>query len=273
MVAISKLRIPLVLGALLLLLACVLPTIGRAEPAIPPLTGRVVDNAHVLNSSTIEALTRRLESFERQTSSQIVVVTLHGLDGYSVEDWGLALLRGWGIGQKGRNNGVVLLVAPNDRQVRIEVGYGLEGALPDATAYRIIQREIIPHFKVGDIGGGVTAGINAIIAAVNGTYGPVSQASNSKLATLAVFALVGLVIILLVIWIVRSGRERRWDPEKQRYVWYWPTPDPASPSSRSSDSSPSGLTWGSSSSGSSFGGGGFSGRGGSGGGGGASGRW
>ena len=270
------------LGAAFLLLLCFRPTNGEAGPSIPPLTGRVVDLAHVLNPSTIEVLTRRLESVEQQGSNQIVVVTLPGLQGYSVEDWGLALLRGWGIGQKDRNNGVVFLVAPNDRQVRIEVGYGLEGALPDATAHQIIQQEIIPHFKANDIGGGVAAGVGAIIAAIDGTYRPTSPAPTSRPMIIALFAILGLLILGFVIWSVRSGRERYWDAKKRRYVSQWPTSEPDPSPAQASDTNSSGFTWGSSSdhswsSGGSFGGGshdsGFHGGGGSGGGGGASGRW
>ena len=118
-----------------------------AEPPIPALTGRVVDQAGILDASTIEAITSQLAGYESSTGNQVVVVTLSELKGYPIEDWGLALGRGWGIGQKGKNNGVLLIVAPNDRELRIEVGYGLEGDLPDATANTIIDRAENPDVR------------------------------------------------------------------------------------------------------------------------------
>ena len=142
-----------------------------AEPPIPALTGRVVDQAGILDASTIEAITSQLAGYESSTGNQVVVVTLSELKGYPIEDWGLALGRGWGIGQKGKNNGVLLIVAPNDRELRIEVGYGLEGDLPDATANTIIDSEIVPYFKRGDMKGGVHAGVNAILAALVERHG------------------------------------------------------------------------------------------------------
>lgn len=229
-----------------------------AAPPIPALTGRVVDDAHVLSAGTIGFLTSKLQTFERQTTNQLVVVTVPDLKGYPIEDWGLALLRGWGIGQKDKNNGVVLLVAPVDRQLRIEVGYGLEGVLPDATAYKIIQGEIIPRFKSGDVDGGVTAGVDAIIGAIGGTYHPVEQTFAPSLNVpwfIQFLSTKGFIFVFILLAVVSSIR-RRWDPTRNRYVWYL--------SSRSGRGS-SGSGWSS--------GGGFSGGGGSGGGGGASGRW
>lgn len=237
---------------------------AHAEPPIPPLTGRVVDNAHVLSPSTVSFLTSRLQTFEQQTTDQLVVVTLPDMQGYQIEDWGLALLRGWGIGQKGKNNGIVLVVAPNDRQLRIEVGYGLEGGLPDATAYNIIQSEIIPRFKSGDVDGGVTAGVDSIIAAIGGTYRPAEQAAQQPRQLPAFFQFFignGFIFIFIILAIVANLR-RRWDATRNRYVWYLD-------SSGGSSGRSSGGGW--SSGGSSSGG--FSGGGGSGGGGGASGRW
>src|ERR1700674_677283 len=114
-------------------LALLLPGSAVAEPAIPPLTGRVVDAAHVLDGWTHNQIDGELASFETSSGIQLVVVTLPDLGGDTIEDWGLALGRGWGIGQKGKNNGVLLIVAPTDRKLRIEVGYGLEGELPDAS--------------------------------------------------------------------------------------------------------------------------------------------
>jgi uncharacterized protein len=233
-------------------------TAALAEPPVPALTGRVVDQAGILDRSTVETITSQLAGYESSTGNQVVVVTLSDLKGYPIEDWGLALGRSWGIGQKGKNNGVLLVVAPNDRALRIEVGYGLEGDLPDATANTIIDSEIVPHFKRGDMAGGVRAGVNAILAALGGKYTPTRLASSSSgnefpAAAFSVFAFIFIVIVMINVRRdfgpgVRHGRNRRDDDDG--FGWY-------GGSGGSSHSS----------------GGGFSGGGGSFGGGGASGRW
>ena len=107
---------------------------------------------------------------ERATTNQVVVATVASLQGYEIADFGVRLGRAWKIGQGDRNNGTILLVAPNERQVRIEVGYGLEGSLPDALAFQIIQVEILPRFQAGDTDGGVLAGARAILSAIEGSY-------------------------------------------------------------------------------------------------------
>ena len=150
------------------LLALVLPRPAVADPAIPPLTGRVVDAAHVLDDSTRNRIDGELASFEASSGIQFVVVTLPDLGSDTIEDWGLALGRGWSIGQKGKDNGVILIVAPKDRQLRIEVGYGLEGVLPDATANGIIRDTIVPRLRGGDVPGGILAGTEAIIISLGG---------------------------------------------------------------------------------------------------------
>ncbi|WP_417517243.1 TPM domain-containing protein [Minwuia sp.] len=141
----------------------------------PELTGRVVDGAGILDSSTERDLTARLAAHEQASSNQVVVVTVPGLEGYEIADYGYRLGRHWGIGQQGRDNGVLLLVAPQERKVRIEVGYGLEGDLPDATAKLIIENEIIPAFKAGDMQRGIVRGADAILAAIDGAYDPLPR--------------------------------------------------------------------------------------------------
>jgi uncharacterized protein len=135
-----------------------------AAPTFPPLTGRVVDQAGLLDPAREAALSARLEALEAKTSSQVVVATLVSLQGYEIEEYGYQLGRAWGIGEKGRNTGVLLIVAPNERKVRIEVGYGLEGALTDALASKIIEAAILPRFRAGDFAGGIEAGAGEIIA-------------------------------------------------------------------------------------------------------------
>jgi len=137
-------------------------TTGPA-PKFPELTGRVVDDAHVLSPEIQADLTQKLAGLEQKTSRQLVVVTLPSLQGYEISDYGYQLLRHWGIGQKGLNNGAVLIVAPSEHKVRIEVGYGLEPILTDALSSVILQEQVIPKFRAGDVSGGVEAGTDALI--------------------------------------------------------------------------------------------------------------
>jgi uncharacterized protein len=243
------------LAAFFLLLFVIVPAL--AEPPIPTLTGRVVDQAGILDRATFDAITQQTAGYEAATGKQLVVVTLPSLRGYPIEDWGLALGRGWGIGQKGKNDGVLLIVAPNDRELRIEVGYGLEGDLPDATANTIIQLEIIPHFKRGDMKGGVRAGVTAILGALGGSYHPSNLATPKagKAFPAAAFSMFAFIFVVFVMIMAR----RDYGPGVRH-------------NRRDRDDNDSGSSWSSSGSSSSSSGG-FSGGGGSFGGGGASGRW
>jgi uncharacterized protein len=135
-----------------------------AEWPLPPLTGRVVDMANLLTPEEEATLTARLAAFEAQTTSQLVIVTTPSLMGESIEAYGLRLGNGWGIGQRGRNNGVLLIVAPNDRQTRIEVGRGLEPILTNARAAEIIRQDMVPHFRESRWLAGIEGGTRAVIA-------------------------------------------------------------------------------------------------------------
>lgn len=134
-----------------------------SAPSFPPLTGRVVDDAHILSEGTKEQITQKLEDLENRTTRQLVVVTLPSLQGYEIEDYGYQLGRAWGIGQKKLNNGVLFIIAPNERKVRIEVGYGLEPILTDALSNVILQERVLPRFRRGDMEGGIVAGTDAIV--------------------------------------------------------------------------------------------------------------
>jgi uncharacterized protein len=142
--------------------------LAHAALTFPPLTGRVVDEADILNAETRQNIATISADAERRTSTQIVVATVKSLQGVPIEDYGYQLGRAWGIGQKGKNNGVLLLVAPNDREVRIEVGYGLEGDMTDAQSKAIIERVILPRFRTGDFNAGVLAGAAAIFHVITG---------------------------------------------------------------------------------------------------------
>lgn len=134
-----------------------------AAPKFPALTGRVVDDANILSSSTVAQLTEMLAAQEQKTGEQIVVVTLPSLQGYTIETYGYQLGRAWGIGQKGKDNGALVIVAPKEHQVRIEVGYGLEGQLTDAQSELIIHNVMLPKFRSGDYDGGVLDGTSVLI--------------------------------------------------------------------------------------------------------------
>ena len=135
----------------------------RSQPTFPTLTGRVVDQANIIDSLTEQQISTQLEAHEQKTSNQIVVVTLSSLENYDISDYGVQLARHWGIGQKDINNGSVLIIAPNERKVRIEVGYGLEGVLSDGFAHQIIQQDILPSFRIGDYQGGIAQGVSQMI--------------------------------------------------------------------------------------------------------------
>jgi uncharacterized protein len=245
------------------LLVIALPALAETLP-VPALSGRVVDQAGILNSAEESRLTTRLKELEDKTTIQLVVVTLSSLRGSPIEEWGLTLGRSWGIGQKSKDNGALLIVAPNDRELRIEVGYGLEGTLPDATANAIIRNVIVPRFKNGNMAGGISDGVNAIIAVFTGT-GEEFTPSRRELvgqtvSNLLPMLFIAFFIIMAIVSFIQQGRRRRGN----RYYrnsgggWVYVDDDDRGSSSGGGFSS---------------GGGGFSGGGGSFGGGGSSGRW
>ena len=147
--------------ALLLLLALATPA---AAQTYPQLTGRVVDQANIIPDDREAAMVQQLERLQRATSRQLVVVTIASLEDQPIEDYGYRLGRQWGIGQSEANNGVILLVAPNERRVRIEVGYGLEGIITDALSSRIINEQIVPRFRENDYPGGIEVGAAALVS-------------------------------------------------------------------------------------------------------------
>ena len=157
----------------------------------------MVDEADILDPATRAALTQKLADCEAKTSDQLVVVTLRSLQGTSIEDFGVELGRRWRIGQTGTNNGVLLIVVPSERKVRIEVGYGLEGMLTDAVSKLIIENAIIPRFRANDIPGGVSRGVDdappimkkikrtSAMTKIQATTGPQSGAASGRFAARA----------------------------------------------------------------------------------------
>lgn len=239
-----------------LLVALLLMLSAALAVTFPALSGRVVDQANILPAETRRALDAKLSDLETKSGIQLVVATVSSLEGQEIEPYANELFRTWKLGDKTRNNGVLLLVAPNERRVRIEVGYGLEGTLTDALSKVIITNAIAPRFKAGDFADGVTRGVDDIITVLTTDASEWQQRPSLRLdsapgtggvnwlAVVGIVVVIGLMIVSpgfrwLILGMLMSGR-----------------------------SGGGGFSGGGSS-----GGGGFSGRGGSSGGGGASGRW
>ena len=147
------------LAALLLTFFLALPAFAQT---FPPLTGRVVDQAKLLSPEQATALDAKLTQLDKQTGRQVVVATIASLQGYTIDDYGYQLGRTWGIGGKENNDGLLLIVAPNERKVRIEVGYGLEPIVTDALTSVIRNQQINPRFREGDYAGGINAAVDAL---------------------------------------------------------------------------------------------------------------
>jgi len=259
-----------VLAAVLLVFGTLLAQQAVAEPAFPKLTGRVVDDAKIIPDDVKAQLTQKLDALEKNSGRQLVVVTLPSLQGYEISDYGYQLGRAWGIGEKDKNSGALLIVAPNERKVRIEVGYGLEPIVTDGLSFLIVNNDILPRFKENDYPGGIEAGVDALVKQL--TLPPdqarkvAADADASRKQGGGGFPIGTIVFILIIIFFVvmpmineaRGGGRRR-GGFGGPIIWM--------PGSFGGDDDDH---WG----GGGFGGGGgFSGGGGSFGGGGASGSW
>ena len=241
---------------------------AAAEPRFPALTGRVVDQAGLIGPAIRRQLEQDLAALEVQSTDQLVVVTLNSLQGYEIEEFGYRLGRHWGIGQAGTDNGVLLIVAPNERKVRIEVGRGLEPQLTDAMTKLIIENAILPEFRAGDFAGGIQAGVRDITSVLLGDAAEVEARAVSRgedeIDILAVIVIaIWLTIFIIIVWSIIEGAGSGTKGKGKR-GWVG--------NSRRTRRSRGG--WGGSGGGWSGGsGGGFSGGGGGFGGGGSSGSW
>lgn len=180
----------------------------EGQVPVPELRARVNDYADILPADEESALESKLAALEQEKGSQIVILTVPTTGIESIEQYSIRVAETWQIGRKGVDDGVILLIAPEDRELRIEVGYGLEGAIPDATANRIIDEFITPRFKEGDFPGGVHAGIDRLIGLVRGEPLPEPEEpliSNSAKETISTISLVGVIIILGFILRVTVG--------------------------------------------------------------------
>lgn len=186
-----------------ILVLLLLAAAGRAsaqETAVPILTGRVNDDANILSASVVSSLEHLLKTHEDSTTNQVVVLTVPSLaGGESIEQFSIRVADAWKIGQKGKDNGVLLIIASEDRKVRIEVGRGLEGSLPDITCGSIIRHEIIPRFKNGDFDGGVSAGVSSILAAIAGAYTASADDHGGVMAGDTAGLIIGLTLFTVVV--------------------------------------------------------------------------
>ncbi|MGM0767261.1 MAG: TPM domain-containing protein [Pseudomonadota bacterium] len=185
--------------------------LAQSGPDFPELTGRVVDNADMLPEKAEARLGGMLEAHEQGTSEQVVVVTLPNLQGYPIEEYGYQLGRHWGIGQEGEDNGALLIVAEDERRIRIEVGYGLEGRLTDAASATIINQVITPAFRAGDIPSGIVNGAEAMLQVLGGEplTVPQSRSASGEDRPHPALAILFLVIVILSFFGgMRGGRSR-----------------------------------------------------------------
>ncbi len=176
----------------------------------PALSGRVVDQANIIPADTQTALTQKLADLEQKSGIQLVVATVNSLEGGDIETYANELFRAWKLGEKDKNNGVLLLVAPHEHKVRIEVGYGLEGTLTDALSKIIIVNAITPHFKTGDFGGGISRGVDDIITVLTTDSSdwqprPQVRADQDNNSAAIGWLLIGGFIILVVMLGVSPG--------------------------------------------------------------------
>ena len=172
---------------------------SAADPQFPALTGRVVDEAGLLSAGARERLTERLAEHERATGEQIVIVSVTSLQGLPIEEFGYRLGRHWGIGQRGKNTGALLIVAPRERLVRIEVGYGLEERLTDAMSRSIIERDILPAFRRGEFEAGIVAGTAAMLRVLGGDA---PREAARRDADPSADDVITSIIVMLVIFVV-----------------------------------------------------------------------
>lgn len=235
-----------------------LPLVINAQPPIPELWGvRVHDEAHILSTGFVDQLEQRLKSDEDSTSNQIAVLIIKSLEDYPLEDYTLKVAEKWKLGDKDKDNGVLLFVAVDDRQLRIETGYGVEGALPDALCKQIIRNEITPYFRQGNYEAGIQAGVDAIVKAIAGEYKaePQTSARRSRGGSIVPFLIIVVILILISKMRGGGGRNYRGGGWSSGSGWF------------GGGFSGGGGSWGGG------GGGGFSGGGGGFGGGGSSGSW
>lgn len=208
---------PSLLLAVLLVTLLAIGVLAQAEPAFPELTGRIVDQAGLVTWDDRQAIEADLKALEEKSTDQIAVVTVRSLEGYPIEDYAYRLGRKWGIGQAGKNNGILLVIAPNERKVRIEVGRGLEPLMTDLMSGLIVNNAILPAFRRGDFSGGIRTGVRDIKDVLLGDAEEVKKRAAGKrsppkidMATV-IFFLIWFAIVAFVIY--ANIRQARLQPQ------------------------------------------------------------
>ncbi|HTG31484.1 MAG TPA: TPM domain-containing protein [Thermoanaerobaculia bacterium] len=197
----------------LVLFLLLLPLSWAFAKEVPPLTGRVNDTANLIPLDQRQRIEAQLAQFEQQTGNQVSVLTIDSLDGEEIADYGNKVGRAWGLGQKGKDNGALLMVSKNDRKMRIEVGYGLEPVLTDLQTSVIQNQVIIPYFKKGDFGGGIEAGVSAILSTIQGkevTPAPEAQPSGSRDSPFSFLGFLAFALFALGPFILNAIRSGSW---------------------------------------------------------------
>lgn len=187
---------------LMVVVLCIFATLSLAEVAIPPLKTRVTDLTHTLSKSEAAQLEQKLADFETKKGSQVAVLIVPTTQPETIEQYSIRVAEAWKLGRKGVDDGVLLLVAKNDRALRIEVGYGLEGALPDAIAKRIIDELIIPAFRQGDFTAGLQTGIEHILKVIEGEPLPPSSSRRDTGAASGLGIILDNIIPILLVFLV-----------------------------------------------------------------------
>jgi len=180
-------------------LCVVLANFTNAEVAVPALTAHVVDQTSTLSPAEISQLEQKLRSFEERKGSQVAVLIVATTEPEAIEQYSIRVAEAWKLGRKKVDDGAILLIAKNDRQLRIEVGYGLEGVLTDATSKRIIEEVITPHFKQGDFYGGINAGVEKITNVIDGELLPPPAPKNTSVSEKGTQSLPVLVLVAIAI--------------------------------------------------------------------------
>lgn len=191
----------------LVVLAFVASASAWADPNFPALTGRVVDAADLLSGDDEVILGNKLQNLEEKSGHQVAIATVPSLEGYDIADYGNRLFRFWKLGDKTKNDGVLLLIAPNERKVRIEVGYGLEGDMTDAISSVIINHDMIPRFKTGDWQGGLSLGVDDVDKVIGGQGDQIVQRVQNESAP-DITNWIPIIIFIIIVFIILSNGSR-----------------------------------------------------------------
>ncbi len=238
---------------------CLLASIALAAFNFPQLAGRVTDQANIISGPAKASIEAKLQNLEDKSGIQLVVATVSSLEGGDIESYANGLFRAWKLGMAKKNNGVLFLIAPNERKMRIEVGYGLEGVLTDAVSSVIIRSAVAPRFKAGDFGGGIERGVDAIIEVLSSDTSEWTKRATEQSMSETIDQLAPIILFMLFIFImIYMSRDARGGRGGGPMIFLPPG---------------GGFGGGGGGFGGGFDGGGFSGGGGSSGGGGASGDW